>query len=94
MAKKGSIGYQADKLREKGKRRIARLEQVLSSQNVSQSMEHWARSQIKEIKSAMQGTRQYSKTGKRYRSKSQNYIRAQISRLENAVKQEIGRAHV
>lgn len=87
MSKKGSIGYQAEKLREKGNRRIARLEQMLSSQNVSQSMEHWARSQIKEIKSAIQGTRQYSKSGKRYRSKSQNYIRAQISRLENAVKQ-------
>ena len=85
MSKRGTIGYQAEMLRKKGKRRVERLEAVLKSENTTQRVRNWAKQQISEIKSAMQGTRQYSTTGKRYKSKSQAYIKGQISRLEVAV---------
>ena len=48
-------------------------------------MRNWASNQIREITSAIQGTRQYSKEGKRYKSKSYGYIKSQISRLQSAV---------
>ena len=85
MAKRDSIGYQADLLRKKGSRRIANLEKVIESENTPARMRNWAKEQVREIKSAMQGTRQYSTTGKRYKSKSKNYIKKQISRLESAI---------
>lgn len=87
MAKKGTVGYQAQQLRRKGQRRIERLEAVLKTEKTSSRVANWAKQHISEIRSAMQGTRQYSKTGKRYKSKSQNYIKGQISRLEAAVKE-------
>lgn len=87
MAKKGTTGYQAKRLREMGQRRIERLQAVLGDENISERVRNWAEHQKKEITSAMQGTRQYSKTGKRYKSKSESYIKGQISRLEAAVKE-------
>ena len=87
MAKRGTIGYQAELLRKKGQRRIERLEGVLKAGDTPQRVRNWAKTQIREIKSAMQGTRQYSKSGKRYKSKSQNYIRKQIDRLTAAIKE-------
>ena len=87
MAKKGTTGYQAKRLREMGQRRIERLQAVLGDENTSERVRNWAERQKKEITSAMQGTRQYSKSGKRYKSKSESYIKRQISRLEAAVKE-------
>lgn len=87
MAKKGTTGYQAKRLREMGQRRIERLQAVLGNENTSERVRNWAERQKKEITSAMQGTRQYSKSGKRYKSKSESYIKGQISRLEAAVKE-------
>lgn len=87
MSRKGTVGYQAEQLRRKGQRRIERLEAVLRTEKTSSRVSNWAKQQISEIRSAMQGTRQYSKSGKRYKSKSQNYIKGQISRLDAAVKE-------
>lgn len=87
MAKKGTIGYQAEQLRRKGQRRIERLEAVFKAGDTPERIKNWAKNTIREIKSAMQGTRQYSKSGKRYKSKSANYIKKQISRLDAAVKE-------
>ena len=87
MSRKGTVGYQAEQLRRKGQRRIERLEAVLRTEKTSSRVSNWAKQQISEIRSAMQGTRQYSKSGKRYKSKSQNYIKGQISRLDAVVKE-------
>lgn len=87
MAKRDTVGYQAELLRKKGQRRVERLQAVIKSERTSSRVAKWATQQIKEIRSAMQGTRQYSKTGKRYKSKTTNYIKGQISRLEAAVKE-------
>lgn len=87
MSRKGTIGYQAQQLRKMGQRRVERLQAVIKSEETSERVRNWASRQVSEIKSAMQGTRQYSKSGKRYKSKSKNYIKGQISRLEAAVKE-------
>lgn len=87
MAKRGTIGYQAELLRKQGQRRIERLQAVVKDEKTPQRIQNWAKNSIREIKSAMQGTRQYSKSGKRYKSKSENYIKKQISRLTAAVKE-------
>lgn len=87
MSRKGTIGYQAQQLRKMGQRRIERLQAVIKSDETSERVRNWASRQVSEIKSAMQGTRQYSKSGKRYKSKSENYIKGQISRLESVVKE-------
>ena len=87
MAKRGSIGYQAGLLRKQGQRRVERLEAVIKAEDTPQRTRNWAKAQVREIKSAMQGTRQYSKSGKRYKSKSQKYIKGQIDRLTAAVKE-------
>ena len=87
MAKRGSIGYKAGLLRRQGQRRVERLEAVIKAGDTPQRIRNWAQAQVREIKSAMQGTRQYSKSGKRYKSKSQNYIKGQIDRLTAAVKE-------
>ena len=86
MARKGTRGYKAQRAREMGTRRIKRLEHA-AKYNITERTEQWINSQIKEIKSAMQGTRQYSKSGKRYKSKTASYIDKQIQRLERAVKE-------
>ena len=85
MARKGTIGYGAELLRKKGQRRVERLQSAINNKNATPRVIKWAKEQIREIKSAMQGTRQYSKTGKRYKSKTDRYIQRQISRLERAV---------
>lgn len=66
---------------------MERLQAVIKAEDTSQRVRNWASRQVKEIQSAMQGTRQYSKSGKRYKSKSQNYIKGQIDRLSAAVKE-------
>lgn len=80
-----TLGYYARQAREKGQRRIARLEEVISDRNISADIRSWAKQQKKEISSAMQGTRKFSKTGKRYKSKTDTYISNQIDRLNEAV---------
>lgn len=85
MAKRGTRGYKAQRLREMGERRIKRLESAKTA-DLSDRTKNWVNAQIREIKSAIQGTRQYSKSGKRYKSKSTSYIDKQIERLETAVK--------
>lgn len=85
MANKKTLGSQAESARRKGERRIERLDSVIRADNVSERIRNWAIRQKHEIKSAIQGTRQYSKEGKRYKSKSKSYIQAQIERLNQAV---------
>lgn len=87
MAKRGTIGYLAELLRRQGQRRVERLEAVIKAGDTPQRIRNWAKKQVREIKSAMQGTRQYSKSGKRYKSKSQKYIKGQIDRLTAAIKE-------
>lgn len=87
MAKRNTVGYQAELLRRQGQRRIERLQAVVKAENTPNRVRNWATQKMKEIKSAMQGTRQYSKTGKRYRSKNENYIKGQMDRLSAAVKE-------
>ena len=87
MAKRDTIGYQAQLLRKQGQRRVERLEAVIKAGNTSQRVRDWAKTQVREIKSAMQGTRQYSKSGKRYKSKTQGYIKKQVDRLSAAIKE-------
>ena len=82
-----TLGSQAELARKKGNRRLERLEAVIANENVPSRIRNWATKQKKEIKSAMQGTRQYSKEGKRYKSKSKSYIQSQIDRLTAAVEQ-------
>lgn len=72
-------------LRRKGQRRIERLQDLISYDNTPERIRNWAEQQLKEITSAMQGTRQYSKSGKRYKSKTESYIKGQISRLEAVI---------
>lgn len=86
-----TLGYKARLARRKGERRIERLENVLRNENPSERMRNWATKQIKEIKSAMQGTRQYSTSGKRYKSKTKNYINRQLERLNSAIKEVVPR---
>lgn len=81
------MGYYAGQLRKQGQRRIERLQQTIKDSNVTKSTREWAREQIKEIKSAMQGTRMYSKEGKRYKTKTAKYIGQQMSRLARAIKE-------
>lgn len=68
-----------------GQRRVKRLQSELEAGHGTQRTREWMRNQIKEINSAIQGTRQYSKSGKRYKSKTQNYIAKQVTRLARAV---------
>lgn len=85
MARKQTLGSAAKAARDKGYRRIARLQKYIDDAYSGQRMRDWAKAQIKEINSAIQGTRQYSKEGKRYKSKSSGYISKQIDRLKAAV---------
>ena len=85
MSKKGTTGYKAELLRRKGERRIKQLEAQLKVKDISARRADWAKTQIKEIKSAMQGTRQYSSTGRRYKTKNEDYIQKQMKRLENSI---------
>lgn len=86
MAKEKTLGVITRKSREKAARRIARLERAKEAK-ISAYTKNWISKQIKEIKSAMQGTRQYNpKTGKKYKSKSTRYIEKQEARLEKAIK--------
>lgn len=85
MARKKTTGYEAQNLRRKGQRRIKRLQDLISNDNTTERVRNWAEQQVKEISSAMQGTRQYSKSGKRDKSKTESYIKGQISRLEAAI---------
>ena len=85
MGRKKTTGYEAQNLRRKGQRRIERLQDLISYDNTSERIRNWAEQQLKEITSAMQGTRQYSKSGKRYKSKTESYIKGQISRLEAVI---------
>lgn len=84
MARKGTLGYRAGQARKKAQRRIEQLNAVLSDTNASQRLREFAKAQKKEITSAIQGTRQYSKDGKRYKSKTTKYIENQITRLTEA----------
>ncbi len=85
MAKKNSMAYYAGQLRKQGQRRIERLQQAIKDSTITKSTRQWAREQIKEIRSAIQGTRMYSKEGKRYKSKTDKYIGQQMSRLARAI---------
>lgn len=80
-----TLGSFAKELRAYGERRVARLQKQLATGQGTKRTREWMRNQIKEIKSAIQGTRQYSKTGKRYKSKTQGYIAKQMTRLAKAV---------
>lgn len=85
MAKKNSMGYYAALLRKQGQRRIERLQQTIRDSSVTKSTRQWAREQIREIRSAMQGTRMYSTNGKRYKTKTLKYIGQQMARLTHAI---------
>lgn len=85
MAKE-TLGAKAKKFRRAAERRIARLNEVISDATADSKLVEWAKETKKEILSAAQGTRQYSKTGKRYKSKTQGYIARQIERLDKALK--------
>ena len=84
MARKGTLGYKAEQARRKGMQRLEQLNKALSSTNVSTRFRNWASAQKREITSAIQGTRSYSKEGKRYKTKTAKYIEQQISRLTTA----------
>lgn len=94
MARKGTLGYRAEHARRIGQQRIEKLNSIISNSNVGERMRKWAQAQKKEITSAIQGTRQYSKDGKRYKSKSAKYIEQQISRLQAATEQVVPRLTV
>lgn len=80
-----SLGDNARRAREKGYRRIARIENYIQSNLSNERIRDWGKRKIKEIKSAIQGTRRYSKEGKRYKTKTDRYVKGQIERLESAV---------
>ena len=84
MAKKNSMGYYGGLLRRQGYRRIDQLNQIINDKTITKSKREWAREQKREIRSAIQGTRMYSKTGKRYK-KTEKYIGQQMVRLANAI---------
>ena len=79
------MGYYAAQLRKQGQRRIERLQQTIRDNTVTKSTRQWAREQIREIRSAMQGTRMYSTNGKRYKTKTLKYIGQQMTRLAHAI---------
>lgn len=84
-SKKGSLSYYAQQLREFGDRRVARLQRALET-TTSDRTRKWIKSQIKEIKSASQGTRRVDpKTGRRYKSKTDSLIAKQAVRLAKAI---------
>lgn len=80
-----TLGSFAKELRQYGERRVTRLQKQLATGQGTRRTREWMRNQIKEINSAIQGTRQYSKSGKRYKSKTQGYIAKQMTRLAKAV---------
>ena len=84
-SKKGSLSYYTAQLREMGERRIARLQRSLETATTDRTRS-WIKSQIKEIKSASQGTRIVNpKTGVRYKSKTEGFIAKQATRLAKAI---------
>lgn len=84
-SKKGSLSYYTAQLRDMGDRRIARLRRALETATTDRTRS-WIKSQIKEIKSASQGTRSINpKTGKRYKTKTEDYIASQGVRLAKAI---------
>lgn len=84
-SKKGSLSYYTQQLREMGERRIARLQRSLETATTDRTRS-WIKSQIKEIKSAAQGTRMVNpKTGARYKSKTEGFIAKQATRLAKAI---------
>ena len=89
MAKRGTLGSRADNARKQGQRRIKQLDKIISDSNTTQRLREWANNTKREITCAMQGTRRYSKTGKRYKSKTDKYIESQISRLQSAIEKVI-----
>ena len=84
-SEKGSLSYYTRQLREMGERRIGRLQRSLET-TTSDRTRKWINAQIKEIKSASQGTRIVNpKTGARYKSKTEGYIAKQATRLAKAI---------
>lgn len=84
-SKKGSLSYYTQQLREMGERRVARLQRSLETASTDRTRK-WIKSQIKEINSAMQGTRAINpKTGARYKTKTEAYIAKQTTRLAKAI---------
>lgn len=84
-SKKGSLSYYTAQLRDMGERRIARLQRSLETATTDRTRS-WIKSQIKEIKSASQGTRIVNpKTGARYKSKTEAFIAKQATRLAKAI---------
>ena len=84
-SKKGSLSYYIEQLRDMGDRRVARLERGLKTATTEKTKE-WIKGQIKEINSAIQGTRRVDpKTGRRYKSKTDALIARQATRLAKAI---------
>ena len=86
MSKRDTLGYQAQLLRKKAQRRIARLEAVIESESTPKRVRARAESQVREMREAMESTRQRSATGKRYTDRTQTQIREGVSRLEESLK--------
>lgn len=91
-----TLGSEAKRARRMGERRLKRLDAVIAdaskpNSNIPERVKNWAVQMKKEIKSAIQGTRQYAKDGHRYKSKSESYIRRQIERLNEAVSRVVPR---
>ena len=82
MAKVGTYGYRAELARRKAQRTIAKLEKTISNKNLSTRLREAAKQEKRSLQGAIQGTRSYSKSGKRYK-KSAAYKEKALNKLES-----------
>ena len=80
MAKKGTLGYEANNVRKMAERRITRINRALKNADISQRMKTWLDTRKKNIESAIRGTYQRNSAGK---VRSVAYRKGQVTRARN-----------
>ena len=80
MAKKGTLGYEAIRVRRMIERRITRIDRALENEGITQRMQTWLETRKKNLESAFRGTYQRNSAGK---IRSAAYRKGQITRARN-----------
>lgn len=70
LAKRDTYGYRAGLEREKAQRRIAAYQKVTRNENLPERVREQARTSIKELRSAINATRQRTKSGRTIKSRT------------------------
>lgn len=89
MAKRNTVGYQAQLACGKAQRRIKQLQKAINQPTATERYRQWAETQIKELESGIRGTRMYE-NGKRIKSKSMQTVAHNIERITQSLQKSEG----